>query len=64
MQEYKDFKRPEENLETYRQGMNDVYLMGIDVTSTTKTIYQGCTFSIHLEKKSLRPVIKIYAVNS
>jgi activator of 2-hydroxyglutaryl-CoA dehydratase len=38
LQEYKDFKRPEQNLEEHRSGKNDVYLMGIDVTSTIKTI--------------------------
>lgn len=64
LQEYKDFKRPQANLEAHLSGKNDVYLMGIDVTSTIKTIYQGGTCSDYLDKKTLKPVIKIYAVNA
>ncbi len=38
--------------------------MGIDVTSTIKTIHQGGTSYSYLDKKTLKPIIKIYAVNS
>lgn len=38
--------------------------MGIDVTSTIKTVYQGGTCSTYLDKKTLKPIIKIYAVNA
>ena len=37
LREYKDFSRPPLNPEAYEKASQDVFLMGIDVTSTIRT---------------------------